>query len=269
VSGSGRRGGSAISAHAPRAHRTAGSEDERLRRALDRFPSAESAPTGSSSPENATYTTCSTSTPPITAPGRSHQGDGMLLRAPEDEPNMIPFPARIDRIQRRQVWRTAQRVLARRVKVEARTGNPSFDQHRVACHPGRPGAGTGAVAPEPVQRNAHAPPAGPLNGAGRAQSRCCGVNGGRAHPASPTAPACPAPAAIARGSSASTGPGIKRFPPVERYECVTVTTTLDQPGAGQDLAAQPPLLPWPAELTPCWPYRPSGCSGFWLSGSGG
>jgi len=34
--------------------------------------------------------------------GRSHQGDGMLLRAPEDEPNMIPFPARIDRIRRRQ-----------------------------------------------------------------------------------------------------------------------------------------------------------------------
>jgi transposase InsO family protein len=34
--------------------------------------------------------------------GRSHQGDGMLLRAPEDGPNMIPFPARIDRIRRRQ-----------------------------------------------------------------------------------------------------------------------------------------------------------------------
>ncbi|MGZ3304108.1 MAG: hypothetical protein ACXVBG_24840 [Isosphaeraceae bacterium] len=34
--------------------------------------------------------------------GRSHQGDGMLLRAPEDQPNMIPFPARIDTIRRRQ-----------------------------------------------------------------------------------------------------------------------------------------------------------------------
>jgi len=34
--------------------------------------------------------------------GRSHQGDGMLLRAPEDEPNMTPFPARIDTIRRRQ-----------------------------------------------------------------------------------------------------------------------------------------------------------------------
>jgi hypothetical protein len=26
----------------------------------------------------------------------------MLLRAPEDEPNIIPFPARIGRIRRRQ-----------------------------------------------------------------------------------------------------------------------------------------------------------------------
>jgi hypothetical protein len=34
--------------------------------------------------------------------GRSHQGHRMLLRAPEDEPNMIPFPAQIDRIRRRQ-----------------------------------------------------------------------------------------------------------------------------------------------------------------------
>ncbi|QIZ36898.1 integrase core domain-containing protein [Saccharopolyspora sp. ASAGF58] len=34
--------------------------------------------------------------------GRSHQGDGMLLRAPEDEPNVIPFPAQIDWIRRRQ-----------------------------------------------------------------------------------------------------------------------------------------------------------------------
>lgn len=34
--------------------------------------------------------------------GRSHQGDGRLLRAPEDEPNMIPLPARTDTIRRRQ-----------------------------------------------------------------------------------------------------------------------------------------------------------------------
>jgi putative transposase len=34
--------------------------------------------------------------------GRSHQGDGMRLRAPNDEPNTIPFPARTDRIRRRQ-----------------------------------------------------------------------------------------------------------------------------------------------------------------------
>ncbi|MBP2329321.1 hypothetical protein JOF56_009706 [Kibdelosporangium banguiense] len=34
--------------------------------------------------------------------GRSHQGNGMLLRAPNDEPNTAPFPARIDTIRHRQ-----------------------------------------------------------------------------------------------------------------------------------------------------------------------
>ncbi|TCO61877.1 integrase core domain-containing protein [Actinocrispum wychmicini] len=34
--------------------------------------------------------------------GRSHQGAGMLLRAPDDEPTVVPFPARFDRIRRRQ-----------------------------------------------------------------------------------------------------------------------------------------------------------------------
>jgi putative transposase len=34
--------------------------------------------------------------------GRSHQGDGMRLRAPDDEPTTIPFPAQIDTIRRRQ-----------------------------------------------------------------------------------------------------------------------------------------------------------------------
>jgi hypothetical protein len=34
--------------------------------------------------------------------GRSHQGDGMLLRAPNDEPNTIPFPTPINEIRRRQ-----------------------------------------------------------------------------------------------------------------------------------------------------------------------
>ncbi|MBP2329297.1 transposase InsO family protein [Kibdelosporangium banguiense] len=32
---------------------------------------------------------------------RSHQDDRMLLRAPDDEPNTTPFPARLDRIRRR------------------------------------------------------------------------------------------------------------------------------------------------------------------------
>jgi putative transposase len=34
--------------------------------------------------------------------GRSHQGNGMLLCAPNDKPSTIPFPARLDRIRRRQ-----------------------------------------------------------------------------------------------------------------------------------------------------------------------
>ena len=33
--------------------------------------------------------------------GRSHQGHGMSLRAPDDDPDVLPFPARADRIQRR------------------------------------------------------------------------------------------------------------------------------------------------------------------------
>ena len=33
--------------------------------------------------------------------GRSHQGRGMGLRAPDDDPDVLPFPVRIDRIQPR------------------------------------------------------------------------------------------------------------------------------------------------------------------------
>ena len=33
--------------------------------------------------------------------GRSHQGHGMSLRAPDDDPDVLPFPVRIDHIQRR------------------------------------------------------------------------------------------------------------------------------------------------------------------------
>jgi putative transposase len=35
--------------------------------------------------------------------GRSHQGHGLDLRAPDDAPNVIPFPAAPDRIRRRQL----------------------------------------------------------------------------------------------------------------------------------------------------------------------
>ena len=33
--------------------------------------------------------------------GRSHQGRGMGLRAPDDDPVVLPFPVRVDRIQLR------------------------------------------------------------------------------------------------------------------------------------------------------------------------
>jgi putative transposase len=33
--------------------------------------------------------------------GRSHQGHGMMLRAPDDDPDVMPFPARTDQIQLR------------------------------------------------------------------------------------------------------------------------------------------------------------------------
>ena len=35
--------------------------------------------------------------------GRSHQGDGMSLRTPDDDPNVIPFPFQADRICRKRV----------------------------------------------------------------------------------------------------------------------------------------------------------------------
>jgi hypothetical protein len=35
--------------------------------------------------------------------GRSHQGHGMGLRAPNDDPNVIAFPAPNERIQRRTI----------------------------------------------------------------------------------------------------------------------------------------------------------------------
>jgi hypothetical protein len=35
--------------------------------------------------------------------GRSHQGSGLALRAPDDDSNVIAFPAPIERIQRRTV----------------------------------------------------------------------------------------------------------------------------------------------------------------------
>jgi putative transposase len=34
---------------------------------------------------------------------RSHQGDGVGLRAPDDDPNAIPLPVQTDRIRRRSI----------------------------------------------------------------------------------------------------------------------------------------------------------------------
>ncbi|WP_370345212.1 integrase core domain-containing protein [Catenulispora sp. MAP5-51] len=35
--------------------------------------------------------------------GRRHQGAGMSLHAPDNDPNVIPFPAQADRIRRKRV----------------------------------------------------------------------------------------------------------------------------------------------------------------------
>jgi len=35
--------------------------------------------------------------------GRSHQGEGISLRAPDDDPNVIPFPAQAGQIRRKRV----------------------------------------------------------------------------------------------------------------------------------------------------------------------
>ena len=35
--------------------------------------------------------------------GRSRQGDGMCLRAPDDDPDVIPFPVQADQIRRKRL----------------------------------------------------------------------------------------------------------------------------------------------------------------------
>jgi putative transposase len=35
--------------------------------------------------------------------GHNHKGEGMILRAPDEDPNVIPFPAQADRIRRKRV----------------------------------------------------------------------------------------------------------------------------------------------------------------------
>jgi hypothetical protein len=63
---------------------------------------------------------------------RSHQGDRMLLRAPNDEPNTTPFTAQTDTIDANGVSADCSTNTARRMKDQARPGNRVFDQDRAA-----------------------------------------------------------------------------------------------------------------------------------------
>jgi hypothetical protein len=63
--------------------------------------------------------------------GRSHQGHGMSLRAPADDPYVLPFPVHTDQIRRRTRLRGAdQRVPAASMKHQANSNVRVFDQYR-------------------------------------------------------------------------------------------------------------------------------------------
>ncbi|MBR7829700.1 transposase [Actinospica sp. MGRD01-02] len=70
--------------------------------------------------------------------GRSHQGRGMDLRAPNDEKNVIAFPTPSERIQRRTVLaglcRPHQRVSTGRVSPQVTDGGRVIDQDRLRPH---------------------------------------------------------------------------------------------------------------------------------------
>jgi hypothetical protein len=59
-----------------------------------------SAPTGCSSPANSTCAILSEYISHYNT-GRSHRGNGMELRAPDDDPDVIASPVPVTRIQRR------------------------------------------------------------------------------------------------------------------------------------------------------------------------
>ena len=63
--------------------------------------------------------------------GRSHQGHDMALRAPDDDSNVIPFPARHNRIRRQPVLAGLITRLPRgRIEAQVRASGWIFDQHR-------------------------------------------------------------------------------------------------------------------------------------------
>jgi len=68
--------------------------------------------------------------------GRSHQGHGMALRAPNDDPDVLPFPVRTGRIQLRSRLAGAhQRVPAVGMKHQANSDSRVFNQYRQETGP--------------------------------------------------------------------------------------------------------------------------------------
>jgi hypothetical protein len=127
-----------------------GSSPTRSTRSLPRRHPGREDPAPQSAGERirgtATYTTCSTSTSPITTPGAATKATECFC-APRktNRHDPVPGPDRQDPTPTAS-GRTAQRVPARRVKVQARTGNRVFDQHRYLPSTSRrpappPGAG--------------------------------------------------------------------------------------------------------------------------------
>ena len=65
--------------------------------------------------------------------GRSHQGHGMSLRAPDDTPDIIVFPAPATRDPTpNQARRADQRIPAGSMKAQASAGSRVLDQYRAA-----------------------------------------------------------------------------------------------------------------------------------------
>ena len=68
--------------------------------------------------------------------GRSHQGEGMGLRAPDDDPDLITFPVPAARDPAQGPARRAdQRVPAGSVKSQASTGSRIFAHYRPTRSP--------------------------------------------------------------------------------------------------------------------------------------